>query len=91
MGQAEQSPFRAVSHAALSCYTPHKGTVPCARYSPMNYVDKWTTPQLLIHGSKDYRLPETESIGAFHALQQFVNDPLIILTRTMKRCEIFSL
>jgi hypothetical protein len=42
------------------------------RYSPANYVHKWSTPQLLIHGSKDYRLPETEGIGAFHALQQYV-------------------
>jgi dipeptidyl aminopeptidase/acylaminoacyl peptidase len=40
------------------------------KYSPSNFVHKWSTPQLLIHGSKDYRLPETESIGAFHALQQ---------------------
>jgi dipeptidyl aminopeptidase/acylaminoacyl peptidase len=40
------------------------------RYGPSNFVHKWSTPQLLIHGSKDYRLPETESIGAFHALQQ---------------------
>ncbi|KAJ7781821.1 Alpha/Beta hydrolase protein [Mycena maculata] len=40
------------------------------KFSPSNYVNKWSTPQLLIHGSKDYRLPETESIGAFHALQQ---------------------
>ncbi|KAG6868988.1 hypothetical protein C0993_006510 [Termitomyces sp. T159_Od127] len=40
------------------------------KYSPSNFVNNWTTPQLLIHGSKDYRLPETESIGAFHALQQ---------------------
>ncbi|KAK2465265.1 hypothetical protein APHAL10511_002619 [Amanita phalloides] len=40
------------------------------KYSPSNFVEKWSTPQLLIHGSKDYRLPETESIGAFHALQQ---------------------
>ncbi|KAF7298860.1 Dipeptidyl-peptidase 5 [Mycena indigotica] len=38
--------------------------------TPSNYVHKWSTPQLLIHGSKDYRLAETESIGAFHALQQ---------------------
>ncbi|KAG5648332.1 hypothetical protein DXG03_004904 [Asterophora parasitica] len=42
------------------------------RFSPSNFVHKWSTPQLLIHGSKDYRLPETESIGAFHALQQYV-------------------
>jgi len=40
------------------------------KFSPSNFVNNWNTPQLLIHGSKDYRLPETESIGAFHALQQ---------------------
>ncbi|KAJ7189840.1 Alpha/Beta hydrolase protein [Mycena pura] len=40
------------------------------KFSPANYVSKWSTPMLLIHGSKDYRLPETESIGAFNALQQ---------------------
>ncbi|KAF9454685.1 hypothetical protein P691DRAFT_189906 [Macrolepiota fuliginosa MF-IS2] len=40
------------------------------KFSPSNFVHKWSTPQLLIHGSKDFRLPETESIGAFHALQQ---------------------
>ncbi|KXN88269.1 Dipeptidyl-peptidase 5 [Leucoagaricus sp. SymC.cos] len=39
-------------------------------YSPSNFVHKWSTPQLLIHGSKDYRLPETDGIGAFHALQE---------------------
>ena len=27
---------------------------------------------LIIHGSKDYRLPETDGIAAFHALQQCV-------------------
>ncbi|KAG6890831.1 hypothetical protein C0995_003264 [Termitomyces sp. Mi166 len=41
-----------------------------AKYSPSNFVNNWSTPQLLIHSSKDYRLPETEGIGAFHALQQ---------------------
>ncbi|TFL02507.1 alpha/beta-hydrolase [Pterulicium gracile] len=41
-----------------------------AKYNPIHFVDKWGTPQLIIHGSKDYRLPETEGIGAFHALQQ---------------------
>jgi hypothetical protein len=41
--------------------------------SPANFVHKWSTPQMLIHGSKDYRLAETESIGAFHALQQCVS------------------
>ncbi|KAI0057861.1 alpha/beta-hydrolase [Artomyces pyxidatus] len=40
------------------------------KFNPTNFVDKWSTPQLVIHGSKDYRLPETDGIGAFHALKQ---------------------
>ncbi|KAJ7784419.1 Alpha/Beta hydrolase protein [Mycena metata] len=40
------------------------------RNNPASFIHRWSTPQLVIHGSKDYRLPETESIGAFHALQQ---------------------
>ncbi|KAL1744514.1 Alpha/Beta hydrolase protein [Schizophyllum fasciatum] len=40
------------------------------KYSPHLFVHKWSTPQLIVHGSKDYRLPETDGIGAFHALQQ---------------------
>ncbi|KAJ7600794.1 Alpha/Beta hydrolase protein [Mycena floridula] len=40
------------------------------KYNPSNFVDKWSTPQLIIHGSKDYRLPDTEGIGAYHALLQ---------------------
>lgn len=42
------------------------------RYNPAEYIHKWSTPQLIVHGSKDYRLPETEGIAAFHALQQLV-------------------
>ncbi|CAG8598565.1 9145_t:CDS:2, partial [Acaulospora colombiana] len=34
-------------------------------------VSHWSTPQLVIHGGKDFRLAETEGIGAFHALQQY--------------------
>ncbi|KAK7048493.1 dipeptidyl-peptidase 5 [Favolaschia claudopus] len=40
------------------------------KYSPANYVANWSTPQLIVHGSKDYRLADTEGISAFHALQQ---------------------
>ncbi|KAI0947292.1 hypothetical protein AcW1_007551 [Taiwanofungus camphoratus] len=40
------------------------------KYDPVNFVHKWSTPMLVIHGSKDYRLPETDGIGAFHALQE---------------------
>ncbi|KAI0688887.1 alpha/beta-hydrolase [Earliella scabrosa] len=40
------------------------------KFDPIHFVEKWSTPMLVIHGSKDYRLPETDGIGAFHALQQ---------------------
>jgi dipeptidyl aminopeptidase/acylaminoacyl peptidase len=45
------------------------------KYNPINFVHKWSTPQLVIHGSKDYRLPETDGIGAFHALKQCAHIP----------------
>ncbi|KAK7473147.1 Dipeptidyl-peptidase 5 [Stygiomarasmius scandens] len=38
--------------------------------SPSTFVHKWHIPELIVHGSKDYRLPETEGIAPFHALQQ---------------------
>ncbi|KAG2028251.1 peptidase S9, prolyl oligopeptidase, partial [Suillus americanus] len=40
------------------------------KYSPAYTVAKWSTPQLTIHSSKDYRLPEGDGIAVFHALQQ---------------------
>ncbi|TRM60533.1 Alpha/Beta hydrolase protein [Schizophyllum amplum] len=40
------------------------------KFSPSLFVDKWSTPQLTIHGSKDFRLPETDGIAVFHTLQQ---------------------
>ncbi|CDO77798.1 hypothetical protein BN946_scf184667.g1 [Trametes cinnabarina] len=40
------------------------------KYDPINFVEKWSVPMLVIHGEKDYRLPVTDGIGAFHALQQ---------------------
>lgn len=40
------------------------------KYSPAYTVAKWSTPQLTIHSSKDFRLPEGDGIAVFHALQQ---------------------
>ncbi|EKM51879.1 uncharacterized protein PHACADRAFT_262274 [Phanerochaete carnosa HHB-10118-sp] len=40
------------------------------KYNPVEFVSNWSTPMLIVHSSKDYRLPETDGIGAFHALQQ---------------------
>ena len=38
-------------------------------YNPEYFADHWNTPHLIIHGSKDYRIPITEGISAFTTLQ----------------------
>ncbi|MEM6796119.1 MAG: S9 family peptidase [Acidobacteriota bacterium] len=40
------------------------------RANPMRYVENWQTPMLVIHGALDYRVVDTEGIGAFTALQR---------------------
>ena len=36
----------------------------------MPVVDKWETPTLVIHGGRDYRIPVTEGLSTFTALQR---------------------
>lgn len=38
--------------------------------NPVVHVGNWQTPMLVIHGGLDYRVPETQGIGAFTALQR---------------------
>ncbi len=40
------------------------------RHNPANFVDQWQTPMLVIHGELDYRVPVTQGIAAFTALQR---------------------
>ena len=40
------------------------------RWNPVNYVDNWRTPMLVITGEKDFRVPYTQGIASFTALQQ---------------------
>ncbi|MEM9387648.1 MAG: S9 family peptidase [Pseudomonadota bacterium] len=40
------------------------------KYNPARFVDRWQTPMLVIHGELDYRVPVTQGIGAFTALQR---------------------
>jgi dipeptidyl aminopeptidase/acylaminoacyl peptidase len=39
------------------------------KHSPHTNVDKWDTPILVIHGGKDYRVPDTQGLEAFQAAQ----------------------
>ncbi|MBV1911229.1 MAG: S9 family peptidase, partial [Kangiellaceae bacterium] len=40
------------------------------QYNPANYVENWKTPMLVIQGGKDYRIPETQALATFTALQK---------------------
>ncbi len=40
------------------------------KWNPANHVDKWKTPMLVITGEKDFRIPYTQGLAAFTALQR---------------------
>ena len=40
------------------------------RWNPVRFVDRWRTPMLVIHGEKDFRIPYSQSLAAFNALQR---------------------
>jgi dipeptidyl aminopeptidase/acylaminoacyl peptidase len=40
------------------------------KQNPVNFVEKWKTPMLVIHGGKDYRVADTQGLGTFNALQR---------------------
>lgn len=40
------------------------------KWNPVHHVDKWKTPMLVVLGEKDFRVPYTQGLGAFTALQE---------------------
>lgn len=40
------------------------------RWNPVNYVDNWKTPMLVVTGEKDFRVPYTQGLQSFTALQE---------------------
>jgi dipeptidyl aminopeptidase/acylaminoacyl peptidase len=40
------------------------------RWNPVNHVAQWKTPMLVITGEKDFRIPYTQGIATFTALQR---------------------
>ncbi|KKC25572.1 S9 family peptidase [Sphingomonas sp. SRS2] len=48
----------------------HEDPAAFEKWNPVNHVDKWKTPQLVITGEKDYRIPYSQGIAAFTALQR---------------------
>ena len=40
------------------------------KWNPVNHVDKWQTPMLVITGEKDFRVPYSQGLQSFTALQE---------------------
>ncbi|HTV84496.1 MAG TPA: S9 family peptidase [Dyella sp.] len=40
------------------------------KFNPLNHVKDWRVPMLVIHSGDDYRIPITQGLGAFTALQR---------------------
>jgi acylaminoacyl-peptidase len=40
------------------------------RFNPVNHVSNWSVPELVIHGGRDFRIPDEQGIGTFTALQR---------------------
>jgi dipeptidyl aminopeptidase/acylaminoacyl peptidase len=41
-----------------------------AKFNPIDHVSKWKTPTLVIQGQQDYRVPDSQGISVFTALQR---------------------
>jgi dipeptidyl aminopeptidase/acylaminoacyl peptidase len=49
------------------------------KWNPVNHVTKWKTPMLVIHGEKDFRIPYSQGLATFTALQrQGIESKLLI-------------
>jgi hypothetical protein len=61
---------RARARVCVCAGTPWKSLDLYNKWNPAAHTDKWSTPTLVIHGGMDFRLPVTEGLSAFTALQR---------------------
>jgi dipeptidyl aminopeptidase/acylaminoacyl peptidase len=50
--------------------TPWDDPAQYEAHNPVRFVDRWKTPMLVVQGALDYRVPETQGLMAFTALQR---------------------
>jgi dipeptidyl aminopeptidase/acylaminoacyl peptidase len=50
--------------------TPWENPQSFEKQNPANYVSNWKTPMLVVHGGRDFRVPDTQGISTFTALQR---------------------
>ncbi|WP_108470802.1 alpha/beta hydrolase family protein [Rhodanobacter thiooxydans] len=50
--------------------TPYEHPENYEKFNPVNHVKDWRVPMMVIHSAKDFRIPDTQGLGAFTALQR---------------------
>jgi len=50
--------------------TPYENPEGYERFNPINHVKDWRVPMLVIHSAQDFRIPVSQGIAAFTALQR---------------------
>lgn len=50
-----------------------------ASYSPIEHLENWKTPTLIIHGDLDYRVPVGEALALFEGLQDLGIDSKLLI------------
>jgi dipeptidyl aminopeptidase/acylaminoacyl peptidase len=48
----------------------YQNTAAYTKFNPIDYVSKWKSPTLVIHGQQDYRVPDSQGLSVFTALQR---------------------
>ena len=65
-GASDYGPYFAIEMGTTSW----KDREAFEKHSPHRFVSKWKTPTLVLHGEKDYRVPISEALILFDALQE---------------------
>jgi dipeptidyl aminopeptidase/acylaminoacyl peptidase len=55
---------------AVGGFIPYEKPEIYEKFNPINHVANWSQPMLIIHRGRDYRVPDTQGISAFTALQR---------------------
>jgi dipeptidyl aminopeptidase/acylaminoacyl peptidase len=50
--------------------TEYQNPAAYAKFNPIDHVSKWKAPTLVVHGGLDFRVPDSQGIAAFTALQR---------------------
>jgi dipeptidyl aminopeptidase/acylaminoacyl peptidase len=50
--------------------TEYQNPAAYAKFNPVDFVGQWKTPTLVIHGRQDFRVPDSQGLAVFTALQR---------------------